>query len=443
MPSIQESLLTGDEQLLSFSSAGAWVAATPSVGEGQASGTGLRLPAISADDPFASWWGSFLRGNSPTRLHQKPLRTLRFVDLFCSVGGLSLGFTLAAEALGYRAVGEFAVDSDADALSVYRRNLLPSAVAHTGVQRLVDFDVRTVGEGSTFVDEPYLLGRKESEHLKEVDVLLAGPPCQGHSTLNNHTRGDDPRNGLYLTVPAIAVAANIPLVVIENVPNVVNDRMGVVEATKRLLENAGYNIQFGVIDLSKLGWPQTRKRYFLIASLSPFSVSFAGFLEAHARESLPLSWAIGDIADQANDANAGDWDRSSRLSPANQERVNWLLADDNRRNLDHNLRPISHQRNPNYPAVYGKLDWNGPSGTITGGFLSPGRGRFTHPRQARGLTPHEGARIQGFPDSFDFMADAKFANRTSVARWIGNAVPPAMGFFAAAYALSAFPGGKK
>ena len=439
----QTSLPVGSDKLVSFCSSGDWVDAARFGADGAGLRSGLRFQANSQDDPFASWWGSYLQGGVPTRLHQSPLGTLRFVDLFCSVGGLSLGFSLAAEVLGHRAIGEFAADSDPAALEVYRRNMLPSAVAHTGVQRLVDFDVRADGESASFVDDPYLLGRAETKHLEGVDVLLAGPPCQGHSTLNNHTRSNDPRNGLYLTVPAIAIAARIPLVVIENVPNVVNDRMGVVDATKGLLANAGYNIQDGVIDVSKLGWPQTRKRYFLFASLMPFPFTFSEYLRAHARQSLPLSWAIGDIADRANDSDASEWDRSSRLSVANQERVDWLLADDSRRNLNHDLRPVSHQRNPNYPAVYGKMNWDGPSGTITGGFLSPGRGRFTHPRQARGLTPHEGARIQGFPDSFDFMGNAKPASRTAIAQWIGNAVPPVMGFFAGVYVLSSLSGGEK
>lgn len=434
----QASLLADTNKLLDFSLDGEWTVVKPSQATAKNHVTGLRLPAVSGKDAFASWWGSFLQGNVPSRIHQNPSRVLRYADLFCSIGGLSLGFSMAAEVLGYRPVSELAADVDPDVLSVYRRNVRPTAVAHTGVQRLVDFDVRVTEHGASFVDDPCLLPRKEVEHLKEVDVLLAGPPCQGHSSLNNHTRSDDPRNGLYLTVPAIAVAANIPLVIIENVPNVVNDRMGVVDATKDLLRAAGYHIQFGVINIAKLGWPQTRKRFFLVASRNPFPTPMSDFLDANTRETLPLSWAIEDLLERQDAASSAEWDRPSRLSAANQERVEWLVADKSRRNLNHDMRPVSHQRNPNYPAVYGKLDWDGPAGTITGGFLSPGRGRFTHPIQARGLTPHEGARIQGFPDSYDFMTDAKFATRTSVARWIGNAVPPAMGFFAASYALSSF-----
>lgn len=438
LPLTQASLLADSNKLLDFRIDGEWAAVTPFQGTGQNPVTGLRLPAMPSTDAFDSWWGSFLQGHLPSRMHQNPSRVLRFADLFCSIGGLSLGFSMAAEVLGYRPVSELAADIDPDVLSVYRRNVRPTAVAHTGVQRLVDFDVRVSENGASFADDPCLVPRKEVEHLRGVDVLLAGPPCQGHSSLNNHTRSDDPRNGLYLTVPAIAVAAKIPLVIIENVPNVVNDRMGVVSATRDLLKAAGYFVEYGVINISKLGWPQTRKRFFLMASHKPFPTPLSDFLDANARETLPLSWAIGDLLDRQGAASNAEWDRPSRLSTTNQERVEWLVADTSRRNLNDDMRPISHQRNPNYPAVYGKLDWDGPAGTITGGFLSPGRGRFTHSIEARGLTPHEGARIQGFPDSYDFMTDAKFATRTSLARWIGNAVPPAMGFFAASYALSSF-----
>ena len=73
--------------------------------------------------------------------------------------------------------------------------------------------------------------------------------------------------------------------------------------------------------------------------------------------------------------------------------------------------------------MYGRLNWQLPAQTITSGFGSIGQGRYMHPSLARALTPHEAARIQGFPDYFDFSAVVK---RAGLATMIGNAVPPAL-----------------
>ena len=74
--------------------------------------------------------------------------------------------------------------------------------------------------------------------------------------------------------------------------------------------------------------------------------------------------------------------------------------------------------------MYGRLSWDSPSQTITSGYGSIGQGRFMHPEQARALTPHEAARLQGFPDYFRFD---NVERRSDLATIIGNAVPPALG----------------
>jgi len=56
--------------------------------------------------------------------------------------------------------------------------------------------------------------------------------------------------------------------------------------------------------------------------------------------------------------------------------------------------------------------------------LSPGRGRFVHPSKRRTITPHEAARLQGFPDSYTFEAAGRPSTRTLLSKVIGDAVPP-------------------
>ncbi|MBV9486535.1 MAG: DNA cytosine methyltransferase [Frankiaceae bacterium] len=73
--------------------------------------------------------------------------------------------------------------------------------------------------------------------------------------------------------------------------------------------------------------------------------------------------------------------------------------------------------------MYGRLKWTDPAQTITSGYGSIGQGRYMHPSLTRALTPHEAARLQGFPDYFKFHDAAK---RAELATMIGNAVPPAL-----------------
>ena len=92
--------------------------------------------------------------------------------------------------------------------------------------------------------------------------------------------------------------------------------------------------------------------------------------------------------------------------------------------LPNRLRPKCHRSGTTYKAAYGRLKWDEPANTITSGFGSPGQGRYVHPSNIRTLTPHEAARLQFFPDYFDFGDETK----TSLARMIGNAVPSKLSY---------------
>jgi DNA (cytosine-5)-methyltransferase 1 len=70
--------------------------------------------------------------------------------------------------------------------------------------------------------------------------------------------------------------------------------------------------------------------------------------------------------------------------------------------------------------MYGRLHWDRPAQTVTTGFGSMGQGRYVHPSRRRTITPHEAARLQTFPDWFDFGQ----SSRGQLADMIGNAVPP-------------------
>lgn len=325
-------------------------------------------------------------------------------------------------------VSEFVVDQDEEATLVYATNHLSRRRTSRSARTLIDYGIRKTSGGATFTYAPELVDGGIAEALQGVDLVMAGPPCQGHSNLNNETRRSDPRNSLYLTVPAFATAVGAPMCIIENVPAVVNDRDGVVDTARQLFESAGYHVTMGILSASDMGWPQTRKRHFLVARRDRSPVPLAHVAYVMRDEPRSLWWAIGDLEDALGEHVL---DQVSELSNENQARIDWLF-DNDEHDLALDVRPVSHRNGTSYMAVYGRLWKDRPAPTITTGFMSPGRGRYTHPTRRRVLTPREAARLQGFPDTYRFVVDpARPPSRRLLAKWIGDAVPMPLGYAAA------------
>jgi DNA (cytosine-5)-methyltransferase 1 len=381
---------------------------------------------VSTGDLFGDWWKSFLV-TKVAPLQDLRLRPVRVVDLFSSVGGLSLGFKEVLSALGMRMESLLAVDLDPEALQVYSANFQTKRILNESVKDLVESRVRGTGEDARYVFEPEVAHSAFDQIVGKVDVILAGPPCQGHSNLNNHSRRNDPRNSLYLTVPSIAIALRAPIVIIENVPSVVHDKDGVVQTSIALLKQNGYNLTSEVLAADHLGWAQTRKRYFIVATLKGSPIPLKEISTEFREKPHGVGWAIGDLLGlQSNEVEHS----TGNLSSENRERVSRLFAED-LHNLPNDSRPKCHQDGTTYSSVYGRMWWDKPAPTLTTGFQSPGRGRFVHPLEPRVLTPREGARIQGFPDWFSFVgADGNKPNRTQMGKWIGDAVPSILGYTA-------------
>lgn len=380
---------------------------------------------------LAAWWLAYLSGSRPKAVKANP-RLLRSVDLFSGAGGLALGWRQAADECGFATKSVIAVDHDPNALAVYRRNHQTDITLSESVSMLVDYQIHGSGDDATFFSTP--TAAKKLAHLKDsIDVVLAGPPCQGHSNLNNHSRRDDDRNELYLTVPAMAVALNIPMVIIENVPGVVHDHRSVVSTTIALLKASGYSITCGILAAADMGWPQTRKRFFVVATKghSPINLDSVG-ASLSVEHPLSVSWAIDGLSPRDSDSHL---DIRPSISAENQRRIDYLFSN-GLYELPNSERPECHQEGTTYKSVYGRMRADKPAPTLTAGFLSPGRGRFTHPTEPRSLTPREAARIQAFPETFDFrLGDGGEPNRTDLARWIGNAVPMPLGYAAGISAL--------
>ena len=386
-----------------------------------------------APSPQLAWWMSYLRKNE---LNAELTHDVHVLDLFSGVGGLSLGVSEAIKALGGRPKILAGVDVDSDALNVFARNHRPFRTINASVARLVDSRPRSIGPDARFAFPPEALGEL-TQLPARPDVLVAGPPCQGHSTLNNYTRSRDEKNDLYLKVPGIAVALDVPVVIIENVPNVVNDARGVVVTARALLESEGYVVTQATLAAHRLGWPQTRKRFFMVATKGHLPVDLEWLKGELRQPEVGVEWSINDLAGTM----LGGTIMTSvpQMSDDNRRRVDFLVSS-GQNDLPLSERPECHQEGTTYTSVYGRMHEGKPAPTITTGFMTPGRGRFIHPSEPRVLTPSEAARIQGFPDWFDFVGTSEQQpTRANLAKWIGDAVPSILGYVAGLSALALRP----
>ena len=298
------------------------------------------------NDPMSGWWRTFLdnedKYDSPLQsIGNRSDKEISYIDLFSSVGGLSLGLEEAVKSLGFRPLPLLAVDVDDGALAIHKHNHGTKRVIHESVSSLIDFKVIGQGKNATLAYEPQVIGSQMEELVGKVDVVLAGPPCQGHSTLNNYSRGDDPRNLLYLTVPAIAIALKAPIVIIENVPNVLNDVDNVVESTREILLQNGYEVTGTVLAAHQLGWAQTRKRYFLVATLGHAPIDLDVVREYFAHQPMPVSWAL-DKFRVSTEGEDHIMNQIAEMSPLNQTRIDWLF-DNDAYELPNHIRPDCHK----------------------------------------------------------------------------------------------------
>lgn len=308
---------------------------------------------------------------------------------------------------------KFAVDLNRHALSVYCENF--------GVEpsRGVCADINSIFAGP--IGSPLTASEEKiSEHVGQLDVLLGGPPCQGHSDLNNRSRREDPRNSLYLSAVRAVEVLRPGLVVLENVPTVVHDRGDVTAVAHAALVNMGYRVASGVVSFSDFGLAQTRRRHVTLASEVLSSDELTELLVPIHVHRATVRDFIDDLEDSAT-FTGSVMDRPSKMSRENEARAAWLLAND-AFDLPNQLRPKCHRDKPHsYVSMYGRLCWDKPAQTITTGFGSMGQGRYLHPSRIRTLTCREAARLQGFPDFFNFGERRPI---TQLRQMIGNAVPP-------------------
>lgn len=340
------------------------------------------------------------------------------VELFAGAGGLSIGL----EQAGINVVIANEIMHDFAAT-------LKANHPHTNV---INDDIHKID----FHNELAKLG------LKSIDVLSGGPPCQGFSTIGSKNR-KDPRNSLFYEYLRAVAETHPRYTIFENVSGFKRMYDGFAyETLKKELDALGYDTVDGILNAADYGAPQIRYRTIVLGwkrGLCPLSLP----RPTHGAENglipyVTLMEAIGDLPPlQAG----GESDRymadpvteyqkkmrgkmtillehnASNYGEKMQEILRIIPEGGSIKDLPARLRPKS-----GYANTYARLLPNVPSPTITRNFGTPSSSRCVHPFQPRALSTREGARLQGFPDSYKFVGGKQSKNLQ-----IGNAVPSILG----------------
>ncbi|MEH6353104.1 DNA cytosine methyltransferase [Pseudomonas sp. 3JA] len=335
---------------------------------------------------------------------------IKIADLFCGMGGLTIGAAAAAQELKLKLEINFACDIDSEAVSFYKKNF------ESNLESFYDGDISDIVSDS-FAAEQSTNEEQISKRHSDLDFLFAGPPCQGHSNLNNHSRRSDPRNYLYLKTIRFIQLSKPKFFLIENVPSVIHSSESIIDKSLALLESFGYQAKEIVIDFMRIGIPQSRKRHVIFGCLTGNIDKILSNIYTDEKK------VLSDVLEDLLDTSESDlFNTASKMTNVNLARAEYLFSQ-NCYDLPNHLRPKCHQQAHSYKSMYGRMKWDEVAQTMTSGFGSMGQGRYLHPLRKRVITPHEAARIQGLPDWLDY---SEVKSRSSLQKMIGNAVPPAL-----------------
>lgn len=357
------------------------------------------------------------------------------VSLFSGSGGCSFGLKQAGFDIA------LAADNDPNACETYAANV---------GGRFWATDLTTA--------QPEDIWERSRLKPAAIDLIIGGPPCQGFSSAGAKN-WEDPRNALVRNFVRLVTRLKPTWFVMENVEGLLTAGEGIflVEAVTRFL-TAGYWVRAKKVYMEEHGLPQRRKRVFLVGNLEHCEFQFPDS-DFHRPEQMSLFMeqphfgvldAIADLPELAAmegsfykhqpqnryQAKLRRMDnkpvRHHRVKPLNrltQQRIGLLVQGSTMKDLPEDLQHLSFKRRAlrrvmdgtptekrgGAPSGLKRLLADRPSLTVT----SASPSEFVHPLEDRLLTLRECARLQSFPDSFEFSG-----GWNSVATQIGNAIPP-------------------
>ena len=327
------------------------------------------------------------------------------VDLFCGIGGLTHG----VQKTGINVIA--GIDIDSTCQYAYEKNN-KSGFINKGIEEIKVKDIN-------------------SRYPKDcIKILMGCAPCQPFSNYSlryiKDGRKDDKWKLLYYFLNLVK-GVKPHIVSMENVPQLTREVVFKDFITE--LEKQGYKVSWSIVNCANYGIPQSRNRLVLLASrLGDISIIPPLYNEENY---ITVADAIGGLA-PLKDGDTSKCDplhRTSKLSEINKKRIKQSVPGGTWKDWSEDLILPCHKKKSGkgYGAVYGRMQWNKPSPTVTTQFYGYGNGRFGHPDQDRAISLREGAILQSFPIDYEFIDADNTQTNKQIGIHIGNAVPVELG----------------
>lgn len=333
------------------------------------------------------------------------MKKLKVIDLFCGIGGFSYGFNMT---------GKFDVVLGADiwdvALNTFKEN-------HSGTELL--------NEDLTKLPNEYW-----KKYKNKVDVIIAGPPCQGFSMIGPRKK-DDKRNSLFEEVVRVAKLTNPKVVIIENVVGLLSmttvEGRNVKDIIYEEFNAIGYDVKHKVLNSADYGVPQQRKRVIFIITKKDVEIDFPEPM-LNEENYITVGQALGNVNPCGDEYSkptceyqklmAGRKDICNHVRRTSSELVTKRMASIPQGGNWKDIPEELGSGGGTFSNAYKRLDPNKPSVTIK----HAAKAMIIHPTENRILTVRECARLQSFDDNFVLTG-----NGSDQHQQLANAVPPLLG----------------
>ena len=393
---------------------------------------------------------------------------MRIVDLFSGAGGLTFGFYYRRHGNSFvrnrKNTFVFANEVDSFAAQAFETNFPDITMLNEDIKGLDEERIKQI-----IGDIP-------------VDLIIGGPPCQSFSTVG--PRVFDEKATLYEEYLRILSIVKPKIFLFENVKGLLSMREVVYkkdlegnieykiktnaetgrerkypvvesygrkiidiikERFEKISTEGGYKVSCKVLNTVDFGVPENRERVFVVGIRKDLDIEWE-YPKSKNGAKISVKEAISDLppvkeneeVTQYSSEPQNDYQRLMRngvqkltahYCGAYGEKIRTVIKnvkqgegkDDFNALVDKGIVEEKYKLTSGYRNTYGRLVENLPSPTITNNMTTPSALRCIHYEQDRALTPREGARIQSFPDWFEFCG-----NKESVTKQIGNAVPPLM-----------------
>lgn len=336
---------------------------------------------------------------------REKLENITVVDLFCGVGGLTHGFFKEK----FNVIA--GVDFDKTCKYAYEKNN----------------KAKFIHEDITAIDSEKINSLFPKGHKK---ILVGCAPCQPFSLYAHTRKSEDEKWKLLYSFARIIKDIKPDIVSMENVPQLASFNKGkVLKDFVDVLKDLGYNVSHYIVNAQNYGVPQRRKRLLLFASLNS---EIEIIPETHRKKFKTVKDAIGKLP-QIEDGVAHEKDSlhyARKLSELNKKRIMATPKGGRWRDWkDKSLLLACHKKASGkaFGSVYGRMEWDNVSPTLTTCCVGLSNGRFGHPDQNRAISLREAAILQSFPPKYKFVDKSIPFSSTLLARHIGNAVPVQLG----------------